>query len=139
MATEVTALIVDDLADNRLLFRTILEALGVRCLEGKTGTEAVEAVRSSIELGKKLSIVFLDMMMPEMGGIEAAKCIRDAGYKGPILAFSADTSTKTAKDAKQAGVDHYFVKSAFNKKLASALLEVHCGLSFVESEAPTEP
>jgi CheY-like chemotaxis protein len=129
MATEIAALIVDDLEDNRLLFRSILEALGVKCLEAKTGTEGVETVRASIKLGTTLSIVFLDMMMPEMGGVEAAKHIRAAGYKGPLLAFSADTSTKTSKDAKQAGVDHYFVKSAFNKKLASALLEMYCGWS----------
>lgn len=66
--------------------------------------------------------------MPEMGGLECARQIRALGYQGPILAFSADLSTKTRKAAIDAGINQYFMKSTFNKDLASALILQYCGI-----------
>jgi DNA-binding NarL/FixJ family response regulator len=68
------------------------------------------------------------MMMPEVSGIQATQQIREAGYAGPILVFSADTSRRTATRAIDAGANHYFVKTAFNLDLARALIEKFCFL-----------
>lgn len=123
------AIVIDDLADNRTLFQEILQSLGIAVQTANNGKEGADLVASLTAAGTTVDVVFVDMMMPEMNGIGATQLLRSSGFTGPILAFSADVSTHTSKLAKSAGVNHYFVKTAFNRNLAIALLETYCGIS----------
>jgi CheY-like chemotaxis protein len=123
------AVVVDDLESNRNLFADILRSLKMEVITAADGVEGLTAVRERVFAKNPPTIVFLDMMMPEMGGVECATLIRTMGYKGPIMAFSADVSAKTSALAKGAGVDHYFLKSTFNRALAAALINTYCSIS----------
>jgi PAS domain S-box-containing protein len=81
-------LVVDDNAANRMLVRSILSTFGALVEEASDGLEAVVmAGRGGFDL------VLMDLRMPGLDGVEAARRIRSAGGPAsgaPILAFSAD-------------------------------------------------
>jgi PAS domain S-box-containing protein len=81
-------LVVDDNAANRMLVRSILSTFGALVEEASDGLEAVAmAGRGGFDL------VLMDLRMPGLDGVEAARRIRAAsgpGSRAPILAFSAD-------------------------------------------------
>lgn len=122
------AVLIEDDATNRNLFDTVLRSVHFDVLSAGNGKEGVCLVEDALSIDRIPGIVFLDMMMPEMGGIECARSIRAAGYKGPILAFSADTASRTRNAALEAGVNQYFLKTTFNRELVAALILKHCGI-----------
>ena len=65
-------LLAEDNRTNRLVAVTMLERLGFLVDIAANGFEAVEAVRS-----RPYDIVLMDLMMPEMDGLSAARAIRD--------------------------------------------------------------
>jgi len=79
-------LIVDDVELNLYVAKGLLAPYG---LSVDTAMSAFEAV-DKIKYGKVYDIVFMDHMMPNMDGIEAAKIMRDLGYTHPIVALTAN-------------------------------------------------
>ncbi len=69
---EYQVLVVDDNAINRKLAIAMLRAYGFQISEASSGKEAIEKVKN-----QKYDMIFMDHMMPEMDGVEAAKIIRD--------------------------------------------------------------
>lgn len=83
------ALIVDDNRLNRVVLENILRQQGIQSKLTKNGFEALSAVQK-----ERFDIVFMDVQMPEIDGIETSKKIRDLGpqYKNlPIIAVTANT------------------------------------------------
>lgn len=94
-------LVVEDDLDSRELIRTILETLlGVRTVSAATGKEALDR---ALEL--RPSLILLDLMLPEIGGIDVARWLKsnETTKDIPIIAL---TGLCTAMDeARQAGFD----------------------------------
>ncbi len=97
--------IADDEPIIRLDLRKTLENMGHQVVgEAGDGAKAVEAAR---EL--KPDIIILDIKMPEMDGIEAAKIITTEGV-APVLLLTAYSQKDLVDRAKDAGVFAYLVK-----------------------------
>jgi DNA-binding NarL/FixJ family response regulator len=92
------------------------------CGEALTGTQAVAKAQ---EL--KPDIAILDISMPELNGIEAAKRIRKASEKTEILMLSMHYSDQIIRDVIDNGIRGYVVKSDSGRDLSEALenLAVH--------------
>ena len=74
------ALVVDDELTTRIVLQEILSAYGeVHCCED--GTDAVAACAGALESGAPYDLVCLDLFMPNMGGLEALKLIRQEEEK----------------------------------------------------------
>ncbi len=58
--------------------------------------------------------ILMDLVMPNMNGFDAAKALREAGYKGPIIAVSANASKEQRHKAVAMGMDD-FVAKPFDK------------------------
>jgi CheY-like chemotaxis protein len=105
---DVRALVVDDMPVNLLVFSGFLEKHNIVPDTAASGREAVEAVKNN-----KYDIIFMDHMMSDMDGIEAAKQIRSLEGKYhkiiPIIAVSANATA----DYKQ-----LFLKSGMNDFLS---------------------
>jgi DNA-binding NarL/FixJ family response regulator len=92
------------------------------CGEALTG---VQAVAKAQEL--KPDVAILDISMPELNGIEAAKKIRKSSEKTEILMLSMHYSDQLIRDVMDAGVRGYIVKSDTHRDLSAALerLAIH--------------
>ena len=95
-------LVVDDVDTNIYVTKGLL--LPYTLKEIDSATSGPEAIRK-IKEGKVYDVVFMDHMMPGMDGIEAVKHIREAGYKGTIVALTADAI---------GGQADIFIKNDFN-------------------------
>jgi DNA-binding NarL/FixJ family response regulator len=111
-------LVADDHDLMRRGLRSVLESQpGWQvCGEAHTGAEAVQLARQL-----KPHIVILDIAMPEMNGLEAARQIREASNKTEILVLSMHYSDQLIRDIVEAGIRGYVVKSDSDRDLIVAV------------------
>ena len=115
-----TAIVVDDDYDVVDAFSEYLEIKGIRVLgKGYNGKEAVD-------LYKKLKpdVMTLDIIMPEVEGVDALKAIREITTEDPqarILMVSAMGQQETVVEAIQAGAKDFIVKPFQPSNVTSAV------------------
>lgn len=116
--TNHTILLVDDEADVLEFLSYTIQKEGYRVFTAKNG---VEAVKKTIELSP--SLVLMDLMMPEMDGIEACLAIRsNATISQPIIALLTSRSEDYSQIAGfDAGADDYIAKPIRPRLLVSKL------------------
>jgi DNA-binding NarL/FixJ family response regulator len=83
--------------------------------EAQSGEEAIEQARVLSP-----DIVYMDVRMPGMGGIEATKAIREASPDTRVILFTVDESRASISEAIQAGVSGYLLKDASAEELVNA-------------------
>ena len=110
-------LVAEDHLVNQQLFRTILEKLGHHVEVADNGRIALEKVN---DLNPHL--IFLDVQMPEIGGYEAARLLRDRGYDRPIVAVTANAYSGEREKCLDYGMNDYMPKP-FKPKDVRKLLE----------------
>jgi DNA-binding NarL/FixJ family response regulator len=113
----IRALIVDDHPVTRDGLRTALELSEDMQIVGEAGT-GEEAVDRADELHP--DIVFMDVRMPGIGGIEATKAIRERSPDTRVILFTVDESRSAISEAIQAGVSGYLLKDASAEELVDA-------------------
>lgn len=113
----IRALIVDDHPVTRDGLRTALELSDEVSIVGEasTGEEAVERVEQLTP-----DVVFMDVRMPGIGGIEATRKIRQASPDTRVILFTVDESRNAISEAIQAGVSGYLLKDASAEELVDA-------------------
>ncbi len=97
-------LVVDDEADIRKIVRLLLQKKGYSVIEASNGISAVEAV-----LRDDIDLVIMDIMMPQMSGIDASVEIRKTST-APILFLTAKSLVSDKESAYLSGGDDYLVK-----------------------------
>lgn len=118
MSDEATVLIVDDLPQNLRLLDAVLSPRGYRLLPAASGDEALRILRD-----KKLDLVLLDIVMPDMDGYEVCRRIRadpSTAYL-PVVMITASGNQEKLQ-AIEAGADD-FVTKPFEK--AELLARIH--------------
>jgi CheY-like chemotaxis protein len=103
-----SVLIVDDVDTNLYVAAGLLKLYKLRIDSAVSGREAIDKVKG----GKEYDIIFMDHMMPEMDGMEAAKHLRGMGYKNPIVALTANAVT---------GQDDIFLNNGFDAFLSKPI------------------
>jgi DNA-binding NarL/FixJ family response regulator len=140
---QIRALIVDDHPVTREGLRTALELSDdviVVVGEAGSGEEAVEQARDLSP-----DVVFMDVRMPGMDGIEATRRIKDAAPDTKVILITVDESRGAVSEAIQAGVSGYLLKDATPDALVdaarnavegNAVIHPHLTRTFIE-EAQT--
>lgn len=116
------ALVVDDNPTNRLLVSKILSSFGVEVETANDGEEAVKTVEET-----DFDLVFMDINMPKMDGIEATQAIRDLGgdYAAmPIIALTALAAPGDRERFLEAGMDDYLAKPIDTSALRAMVMSV---------------
>lgn len=107
--------------DHALMRRGLRDLLSARpgwtvCGEAHTGTEAVAKAKAL-----KPDVAILDIAMPELTGLEAAKQIRAVSPKTEMLVLSVHHSDQLVRDIVDAGIRGYMTKSDAGKDLLTAV------------------
>jgi CheY-like chemotaxis protein len=112
-------LVVDDDARNIFALTTILENQGMEVMSATNGRQAIEIIESTPDL----SVVLMDIMMPEMDGYETMREIRkDARFRTlPMLALTAKAMKGDREKCLQAGASDYIAKPVNTDQLLSLL------------------
>ena len=111
-------LVVDDVAINRHVLRDLLVPLGFEISEAPNGDEALAAMPTV-----RPDLVFLDLRMPGMDGLELARRLRarEGGAKLKIIATSASVLSFNREDAFAAGCDDFLPKPFREEDLLARL------------------
>jgi signal transduction histidine kinase/CheY-like chemotaxis protein/HPt (histidine-containing phosphotransfer) domain-containing protein len=110
-------LVVDDMETNLYVARGFLLPYGLAIDTALSGMEAI----GKIEGGNAYDIVFMDHMMPEMDGIEAAQIMRGKGYTNPIVALTANAVMGQADMFMANGFDGFISKPIDIRELDASL------------------
>lgn len=113
-------LVVDDNQVNRLLVMRILGRAGFEVSEAENGKEALDCCVND----NPFDLVVLDMQMPVMDGFEATAALRERGYRGPVLALTANVMADDRRRCLLAGCDDFLGKPVRAKQLLNACVRL---------------
>lgn len=115
-------LIAEDNETNRLIAEEMLRSAGYEPFSACDGAEAVELARNA-----KFDAIMMDISMPTMDGLEAARAIRAEGpnQTTPIIAVTAHALPDEVRRFKEAGMDAVMTKPVSRSALLAALSEPH--------------
>jgi CheY-like chemotaxis protein len=125
-AKGLSILVAEDNEINALLIRSLLTRLGHHTVIATNGETALESWQAARSAGTPYDLVIMDVQMPQLDGIEAAKRIRaaEAGQpeaRTPILALTANTLIEDRYACFEAGMDGFLIKPLDREKLVEAL------------------
>jgi CheY-like chemotaxis protein len=114
-----TVLVVDDDARNIFALSSALERRGMKVVTASTGREAIDI----IDRTENLSMVLMDIMMPEMDGYQTMQLIRanPAFRRLPIVALTAKAMKGDREKCLEAGASDYLAKPVNTEQLLSTL------------------
>ncbi|MEO1999513.1 MAG: response regulator, partial [Planctomycetaceae bacterium] len=110
------ALLVEDMPDNRKVLKFYLEAAGLSVDTMDNGRQGVQQA-----LQDEYDLVLMDMQMPELDGYEAARRLRAAGYRQPIIALTAHAMASDRERCIRAGCSDYITKPVEYQRLLSVI------------------
>jgi PAS domain S-box-containing protein len=130
-------LVADDNATNRRVIELILQSVGAEVLCVEDGAAAVDAFAS-----RSFDVVFMDMMMPVMNGLEATRLIRrretaDGLARTPVLMLTANTMPEHVQSALDAGADAHLTKPIVAARLLEAVSAVLTSPTQIETAHAT--
>jgi PAS domain S-box-containing protein len=119
---QLNILIAEDNIINQQVIQGILQNLGQTVTIARNGIEALSQIEQN-----NFDLVFMDINMPEMDGIEATKKIRasEATKELPVVAFTADTMTMSKRDFLDMGFTDVASKPVVKQDIIDIL--TRCG------------
>jgi PAS domain S-box-containing protein len=113
-------LVVEDIALNQLLMKTLLDDFGFERDIAENGRIAIEKLQA-----QSYDIVLMDLQMPEMNGFEATEYIRKTMKSDiPIIALTADVTTVDLEKCEAVGMNDYISKPVDERLLYSKIVSL---------------
>jgi len=113
-------LVVEDIALNQLLMKTLLDDFGFEHDIADNGRIAIEKLQK-----KSYDIILMDLHMPEMNGFETTEYIRrKMNSQVPIIALTADVTTADLTKCTAVGMNDYISKPLDEKLLYNKIIEL---------------
>ncbi|WKE51629.1 response regulator transcription factor [Corynebacterium tuberculostearicum] len=128
-------LVVDDEQAVRESLRRSLRFNGYEVLTANDGLEAVETVRA-----ENPELLILDIMMPNMDGLEVCRTLRSEGWDRPILVLTARDGVSDRVSGLDAGADDYLPKPFALEELLARVRSLvrRASADSIAAEAPVE-
>ena len=119
-------LVVDDETDMGRNIQMLMEDAGVQAELAFCAEDALCRIRSAQEMGEHYDVILLDWKMPDMDGIETARCIRKIVPDGTlILLLSAHDWDEIEEDAVGAGIQGFLTKPFFVSAFKEKIFEIN--------------
>ena len=113
-----TILAVDDDPDILALEEKILKREGYEVLTAPSGAKAIALLKT----GKKVNLILLDVMMPNISGFEVSQWLRgESGKRIPVVFVTAKDDAQSMKEGFQAGGTVYLTKPFTTTQLVKAV------------------
>ncbi len=116
--------------DDPVIGKSVLKGLdeaGHKCILSKNGTQGLDLARS-----QQYDVIILDMLIPEISGLEILSKIRQEGIRTPVIVLTALGSVEDRVTGLQKGADDYVVKPF-------AMAELLARIDAVRRRASTKP
>jgi CheY-like chemotaxis protein len=126
MDNPIRVLVVDDEKDFLFTMDYWLRTKGYEVVTAANGQEAIEIINK-----KPVDIIFLDMHMPVMDGVETLKKIREINKDTPVIIITAYAADEKRIEAEKYGVSGLFYKDkdfTESATLIETVLRRHKGL-----------
>lgn len=112
-------LLAEDNPVNRKLMNVMLNKAGCRVETAVNGREAVDKFMG---MSHAFDMILMDLQMPDMDGVEAARVIRGKGFQNiPIVAITASTAEEDRRSSSEAGINDYLVKPVAMKRMVDVI------------------
>lgn len=117
---DIKVLVVEDMALNQLLMKTLLDDFGFDRDIVNNGKLAIEKLKTTA-----YDIILMDLQMPEMNGFETTEYIRNTLKSSiPIIALTADVTTVDVEKCKAAGMNDYIAKPVDERLLYGKIVSL---------------
>lgn len=118
---QARVLLAEDGIHNQKVISFYLQRAGVEVVVADNGRIACEAAIAAMEQGKPFDAILMDMQMPEMDGYTATATLRSRGYRGPIIALTANAMSHDRTKCIQCGCTDHLPKPTTGKLLLATL------------------
>lgn len=126
-------LLAEDSPDNQLLISTFLKKSGGEVAIAENGEVAVRMAQQAVQEGRPFGVVLMDMQMPILDGYAATRTLRAGGYRGSIVALTANAMRGDEQQCFDAGCNDYATKPIMRQRLLAQIARQ------LERNAPEEP
>ena len=128
-------LIVDDEPTQLTLISAVVEKAGYTIEKATNGPQAIARLQDS---GREaIDLVLLDLVMPEMGGIDVMQALSGTIAHIPIIVLTAQGGAGTIVDAMRAGASDFIIKPASRGRILNSISGALEAAKLVDKVAPS--
>lgn len=122
---DARVLVVEDHPVNMMIAVAMIEQWEAQVGQASDGRQAIEAIDTAAQRGEPYQVVLMDLQMPLMGGIDAARTLRKrySAVELPIIALTAAALVSERQQALQAGMNDFVTKPIDPQQLLRALVK----------------
>jgi len=135
-----SVLVAEDGIDNQALIAAKLQETGLTIELVPNGQLACERALAAVAAGKPFDVILMDVQMPVMDGFTATQQLRGKGYRGAIIALTANAMDRDRTKCLNAGCNDFVTKpiqmEALFKAIGRYLAVIPVVPALVESTAP---
>jgi two-component system, sensor histidine kinase and response regulator len=138
---DLRVLVVDDNATNRLILTEMLGNWGMRPDAVAGGKDALRALGEAYEVKDPYALVVLDLMMPEIDGLQLAERIREENHWDDVrlLLLSSTRSLLDSRRALRLDIARTLTKPVKQSELLDTIAEVMGSADEIDAPAPAQP
>jgi len=114
-------LVAEDGIDNQALIAARLRQTGLIVEIAPNGKIAAEKALAALQNEKPFDLILMDVQMPVMDGFSATLHLRSKGYRGPVIALTANAMERDRDKCLQAGCNDFVTKPIHLDKLFKAM------------------
>lgn len=118
--SDMKILVVEDSKPVRLVLKTYINQIGIEPDFAETGSEAHQKL-----ISENYDLIFMDINLPGMNGIEIMKKMRGEGMKTPSFAMTADDSATLLSNCLEAGFNSFLLKPLRKDELLNIINKRH--------------
>ena len=130
LKSSLSVLVVDDNGINQKVVAGFVDKLGCKSMTAGTGADAID-----LHARYPFDVIFLDIELPDMNGIEVTQIIRSLSVPSksdiPIIAFTGNTQSDDVKNYMNAGMNDFLGKPIAFEQIAEILLKIETKFYFL--------
>ena len=124
--TKVRVLVAEDNKVNQEVVLRMLKLEDIYDVTvAKDGQEAYDMVKENMEQHRGFNLIFMDVQMPNLDGLQSTRLIREMGYSAPIVALTAFAEDSNVKECYASGMD-YFLPKPIRRPALKQVLKKYC-------------